>query len=297
MRARDLFAKYFTLVLTILVVAGCAPNNFSIRLAYSRLDNSIYSRLNEYATFDDDQRAWIQSTAIDYQRWHRKTELPEYADFFDKVATLLETNLPVEIDSVTFIFESLESYSRRSYSQSPFAHSVSFLGGITDSQVQQIASSFVEQNRLQLAHIKKHAELPDNQDRIDKLAKTFSRFGLSLNKDQRVIIDNGLKKYVGNREDRVYAWQAWEERFIRLLETRSQPGFEKLMQEHIDQYQLQMELRYPVRANRNRKTAIETVVLLLNSLDASQRAKLVTTLRDSSDVLIAMGSSKQTQIL
>ena len=297
MRAKDLFVNYFAFVIIVFVLAGCAPNNFSIRLAYSRLDNSIYSRLNEYATFNDDQRAWIQSAAIDYQRWHRKTELPEYADFFDKVAALLETDLPMEIDSVNFIFESLESFSRRSYSQSPFAHSVSFLSEISDSQVQQIASSFAEQNRQQIVHIQKHAELPDNQDRVDKTAKTFSRIGLSLNNDQRVIISSGLNKYVGNREDRVYAWQAWEERFIRLLETRNQPGFEKLMQEHIDQYQLQMDLRYPIRANKNRATAIETVVLLFNSLDASQRAKMVTTLRNSSQVLVAMGNSKQTHVL
>jgi hypothetical protein len=297
MRARKLFTRYFTIAVIVFVLTGCAPNSFSIRLAYSRLDNNLYSRLNEYATFDDEQRTWIRSAAIDYQKWHRKTELPEYAEFFGKVAALLETNLPVGIDSVISIFETLESFSRRSYSQSPFANSVSFLSKITDSQVQQIASSFAEQNRQQLAHIRKHAELPGNQDRVDKIAKTFSRFGLSLNQDQRAIVENGLNKYVGDREDRVYAWQVWEGEFIRLLETRHQPGFAELMQQHIDQYQLQMELRFPARAHRNRDTAIETVVLLLNSLDATQRTSLANTLRDSSKILIAMGNSKQTEIL
>jgi hypothetical protein len=297
MKARELIAKFFAFAISVIVLAGCAPNNFSIRLAYSRLDNSIYSRLNDYATFDDAQRTWIRSAASDYQRWHRKTELPEYAAFFGDVASLLETNLPVDIDSVKIIFETLELFSRRSYSQSPFAHSVSFLSNITDSQVQQIASSFAEQNRQQIAHIRKHDEQPGNQDRVDKITKTLSRFNLTLNKDQKSIIKNGLNKYAGDRKDRVYAWQKWEAEFIRLLETRNQPGFEELMQEHIDQYQLQMELRYPARANRNRKTAIETVLLLLNSLDAAQRETLISTLRNSSKILIAMGNSKQTQIL
>ncbi len=297
MIAKASFGQNIAIVCFTIVISACAPNNLSIRLAYSRLDNSIHKSFNEYATFDDEQRAWIRSAASEYQKWHRKSELPQYAILFNETASMLETTQPASNNDVARIFHSLESFSRRSFVRSPFSHSVPFLGKLTDEQVHQIDSSFAKQNERQLDHIRKHSVLSDNSERIDNMVRTLSRIGLKLNSDQRSISDRGLKQYVGNREDRVFAWQIWQDEFIRLLGIRNQPGVEALMQKHINQYQLQMELRYPERSTKNREIAIATIAQLLNSLTGIQREKLVSTLRDSSTVLVAMAASKQTELL
>ena len=91
MKSCSIYTKTLVLLLVAVVVAGCAPNNFTIRLAYSRLDNNIYKRLNQYATFDQQQRAWIESSALDYQVWYRQSELPGYARLFDEVANMIES--------------------------------------------------------------------------------------------------------------------------------------------------------------------------------------------------------------
>jgi hypothetical protein len=95
----------------------------------------------------------------------------------------------------------------------------------------------------------------------------------------------------------VTAWQNWQATFIQILETRNQPGFDAVMQGHIDRYQRQMEIQYPQRSVKNRKTSMETIAELINSLDPEQRNDLAIALRSYSTILVAMAESSQTTLL
>ena len=296
MKSCSIYTKTLVFLLVAVMVAGCAPNNFTIRLAYSRLDNNIYKRLNQYATFDQQQRAWIESSALDYQVWHRQSELPGYARLFDEVANMIESGETMSVDDVDQVMQSLETFSQAGFSQSPFAHSIAFLKTLDDNQVDEINAHFVEQDKQTLEHLREHEDGGEN-DRTERITKTFSRIGLSLQDFQKDIIRNGLERYVGNREDRVTAWQNWQATFIQILETRNQPGFDPVMQGHIDQYQRQMEIQYPQRSAKNRMTSIETIAELINSLDPEQRSDFSIALRNYSTILVAMAESSQTTLL
>ena len=296
MKSCSNYTKTLVLLLVAVMVAGCAPNNFTIRLAYSRLDNNIYKRLNQYATFDQQQRAWIESSALDYQVWHRQSELPGYARLFDEVANMIESGETMNVDDVDQVMQSLETFSQAGFSRSPFAHSVAFLKTLDDNQVDEINAHFVEQDKQTLEHLREHEDGGEN-DRTERITKTFSRIGLSLQDFQKDIIRSGLERYVGNREDRVTAWQNWQATFIQILETRNQPGFDAVMQGHIDQYQRQMEIQYPQRSAKNRMTSMETIAELINSLDPEQRRDFSIALRNYSTILVAMAESSQTTLL
>jgi hypothetical protein len=69
------------------------------------------------------------------------------------------------------------------------------------------------------------------------------------------------------------------------------------MQGHIDLYQRQMEIQYPQRSVKNRKTSMETIAELINSLDPEQRNDLAIALRSYSTILVAMAESSQTTLL
>ncbi len=297
MHTRGSLSTYLALLFIAVVLAGCAPNNLSIRLAYSRLDNSISNSFNDYANFNEQQQAWIESAARDYQLWHRETELPGYARLFDHVAGLVEGGEPLDAGVVSGVFESLEEFSRRSYSHSPFAQSVPFLEALTDRQIEQIETRFAQQDEEQLEHIREHSAATGDDDRAARIAKNVSRIGLSLDQSQINIIKSGFDRYVGDREDRVTAWQTWQQQFTLLLAQRGQAGFSKSMQDHIDVYQLQMEIQYPERSAQNRATAIATITDLLNSLDDRQREDLATALRKYGNILVAMAESSQTTLL
>ena len=286
------------LVLAIVVVmASCAPNDLSIRLAYSRLDNVLYERLSSYADFDEDQLAWIEAESREYQLWHRQTELPEYADFFARVATMVESGELLTTNDVDVLLVELESFSSRGYRHSPFANSTAFLKQISDQQVLDIARYFENKNTEWLQHLQKHDNALGNDERIDRLQSTLDRIDLSLNLEQRQILDSGFDQYIGRREDRITAWKNWQRQFLAILEDRSSENFSVLMPAHLDAYRRQMKVQYPERSEKNRQIAVQTVTDLLNSLDKTQRFRLITTLRTSEEVLASMAVSKQTTLL
>lgn len=286
------------LVLAIIaMVASCAPNNLSIRLAYSRLDNVLYERLSSYANFNDDQLAWIEAESKAYQLWHRQTELPDYADYFSEIASLVESGELLTTKDVETLLVKLEYFSSRGYRHSPFANSTEFLQQVSDMQVLEMYRYFDKRNAQWLQHVQEQSNVLGNDERIDRLQAIFDRVGLSLNPQQRRILDKGFDRYAGQREDRIIAWTIWQKQFLIILEGRSSETFITRMQAHLDVYREQMKIQHPERSKKNKQIAIETVTDLLNSFTEIQRRQIVTTLRDSRDVLVSMAASKQTTLL
>jgi hypothetical protein len=289
--------KFLVLGTLVSAITGCSTNNLSIRFAYSRMDNNIARNFGEYADFDQAQQQWIRQSAREFQLWHRKNELPLYADLFLDLAQTVESGDKIDTESVQEIFAKLEELSNRSYKNSPFANSLPFLAGVSDEQVQQIAEAFDRQDQKQLERIREQESRPDNSDRIDKFDNNLDRIGLNLTSEQRMIVDEGMNRYVGSREDRVMVWQHWQLRFLDILRARDQTLFEDIMQKQIDEYRMQMELAYPERSAQNTRIAAQTVAALVNSMTADQRVELVARLRQASAVLYAMSTSKQIEII
>ena len=55
--------KFLVLGTLVFAITGCSTNNFSIRFAYSRMDNNIARNFGEYADFDQAQQRWIRHSA------------------------------------------------------------------------------------------------------------------------------------------------------------------------------------------------------------------------------------------
>ena len=283
--------------LIILSVVGCAQNNLTVRIAYSRLDNTIYKRLNEYAEFSPQQKEWIKRAAQDFQVQHRKTELPKYADYLDDLISRLQDNRSFSFDEVENVFEQLQQFSRNSYEISPFYNSVDFLQTLDDRQIRQVEDSFSKRNQQQLERIAERTSKGSIESRVETTSKNLSRAGLDLNAEQKQILAEGFGDYVGKREDRVAAWKEWQDGFVQLLDTRAENGFSQNMEKHLLQYQKQMELKFPQRTRENQVTAIKTAQRILNSLGDTQTQALVKQLSKYRDIFAAMSKSSQTRIL
>ena len=285
------------LLMTVILVSGCAPNNLSIRLAYSRLDDSIFKNINSYADFDKPQQSWIRTQSRNYQLWLRKDQLPIYSDLLDNLALDLVSEQPFSTDQVRLYFDQLSAFAVESFTHLPLSQSVELLKTLTDIQIREIESHMQEKNAKQIQIIKNQDDTGNNEDRIDRINKTISRIGLSFNQEQREIVDDGMQRYVGNRVDRIHAWEKWEMQFISLLETRENTDFSSRMKSHIATYQTQMEIQFPQRSRQNTETAIDTITALLNSLTDTQRTTIIQNLKKTSRIFMAMANSKQTTIL
>ncbi|HEY6611743.1 MAG TPA: DUF6279 family lipoprotein, partial [Pseudomonas sp.] len=73
------------LLLALLVLAACSR----MELVYRNLDWLIPWKLDDYLSLDAGQSVWLDARLDDHLRWHCRSELPRYLDWFDRQRGLL----------------------------------------------------------------------------------------------------------------------------------------------------------------------------------------------------------------
>jgi hypothetical protein len=75
-------------------LSGCS----AIRLAYGQADSLVFRWLDRYADFDGPQTLRVRSALDDWFAWHRRTELPGYADLLSRVeAEVMADTTPARV--------------------------------------------------------------------------------------------------------------------------------------------------------------------------------------------------------
>ncbi|MEM7194958.1 MAG: DUF6279 family lipoprotein [Pseudomonadota bacterium] len=288
-------AKSATFVVIIALLSACGNNTVSVRVLYSRLDNTIADNFLAYATFSDEQKAQIERSARAFQIWHRKTQLPRYSDYMDRLADRLDQDTVLTEPEISRVFDTLEAFSDDSFAKSPMADSSDFLISLSDDQVKEINQHFARRNANTLERIRT-AELEDS-DRAARTAKFLRRADIELSTAQIDMLKEGFEAYSGRRENRVTAWQYWQAEFIALLRQRNREEFALWVENHLSEYRSQMEIRFPEDSRRNRHTTIQTALRIVNSMTTAQKQKIAANLRKTSSIFRKMATSKQTGVI
>ncbi|GJI97386.1 hypothetical protein RugamoR57_41040 [Duganella caerulea] len=76
------------LVVLLAVLAGCS----SLRLAYNHGDTLLYWWLDAYVDLNSDQKTWVKRDIDELFRWHRKTQLHDYAQILQTAQRQLAGN-------------------------------------------------------------------------------------------------------------------------------------------------------------------------------------------------------------
>jgi len=69
---------------------------FAIRLGYNQGSSLAFRWLDGYAEFDDAQSLAVRTALDDWFAWHRRTQLPDYADLLAKAGVEMQGNLSAE---------------------------------------------------------------------------------------------------------------------------------------------------------------------------------------------------------
>lgn len=69
-----------------LLAAGCS----SLRLAYGNAETLLWWWLDGYADFRRDQKPQVRGAIGDWLAWHRRTQLPQYRDWLQQTARLMQ---------------------------------------------------------------------------------------------------------------------------------------------------------------------------------------------------------------
>ncbi|MDN3920159.1 DUF6279 family lipoprotein [Roseateles violae] len=80
------------ILLAALLLQACS----AVRLAYNNADSLLYWRLDNYLDFSSEQAPRVRAELRQYQQWHRREQLPRYAETLRRIAPQLQGPLAPE---------------------------------------------------------------------------------------------------------------------------------------------------------------------------------------------------------
>ena len=91
-----LTVKRTWLVALLLLLAALLPACTVVKVAYNQLDTLLYWRLDGYADFTREQAPRVQESLAQFHQWHRRTQLPAYAELLQRLRPKLAGSISPE---------------------------------------------------------------------------------------------------------------------------------------------------------------------------------------------------------
>ncbi|WP_237054992.1 DUF6279 family lipoprotein [Microbulbifer sediminum] len=255
----------------LLLLASCS----SIQFAYNQLDRWMRWQIDDYVDFSDEQELMLRQSLDQFHTWHRRTQLPRYADYLDELATRVESrdfgppDLPaVEAELTAF----WETASAQLYNLlMPLSATLS------REQVRELAENMREKREESLEKWQKSPEKVEKRRR-KRIRKQSERWLGSLREEQEQLIASWVHQVAYNPLLRDRQREKWQSAFIDLLWRRPE-GYQEQLRDLIDNPQQLWSPEYRLVQEMREQRARELGEQILATIDDKQRNHLTRELR------------------
>ncbi|OUS30152.1 hypothetical protein A9Q99_06645 [Gammaproteobacteria bacterium 45_16_T64] len=199
----------------VALIPACA-----VKLVYNQLDWLVPWYVSDYLDLNGKQDDFFEERLEDYLDWHRKSQLPEYSAFLDKVATDVADGLSEQ--EVRYLQNETERLA--GIMMERLAPDIADL--FADADDQQLTDLYVllekEGDRLRAknagASLRKLQE-----EQVEEVIDTIERWTGSLSDAQEDMVATWGGRYQPMGEDFYQAGTAWRAEFKGVLALRKQP--------------------------------------------------------------------------
>ena len=199
-------------------LCGCGS-----RFVYNRLDWLSHYYVANQVTLDGPQSRALQADLDGFFEWHRRSELPRYAQFLDRVAT--EATQPVSVAQLDAGRRQFDEFMRTSVAHAA-PDAARWLDGLRPEQVDELFASLAEKDRKARAE---NCEAPPAErreksahrfiDRVEEWTGNLSRPQRELIRMRYVALGRDDCEEIAARERSRLEFHALVDRY------RSTPGF------------------------------------------------------------------------
>lgn len=205
------------LIALVLLQSGCA-----VKFIYNQLDWLIPWYLDDYVSLDAQQEVLLEQRLQHYLDWHRKQQLPVYADFLQWIAQSSEDGLTLaELDHIQIQSEkfSAELFARLAPALQDLFSS------LDDQQVTELFNNFAEENKDYFEQYVETGEKKQRQKRAKDIRKFIQRWTGHLNDEQVKRIEQWSRQYLLMGKDFLQSRQAWQQQLQQILLRRKEPVY------------------------------------------------------------------------
>ena len=201
-------------VIALLLLSGCV-----VKLVYNQLDWLIPWYLDDYVTLDSQQQQLFDARLQEYLDWHRRHQLPVYAEFLDRVAD--DASDGFSASELEFMLSRFEVFSNELVARLPAAL-VDILVSLNDEQVAEMFDKFERDNRRYTRRYVERSEFHQRLKREEEIQRFIERWTGELDELQVEMIERWAKKYQLMGHDFIASRKSWQQRLARVLEQRQQ---------------------------------------------------------------------------
>lgn len=263
------------LLLLALLVGGC-----SVKFAYNNADRLLRWQVSEYVDLDREQKALLSARLDEFMTWHRRTQLPEYADQMYLWSQQLTDQ--VTPDQIAGIFEQMMLWGERMEDRGlPIAAEI--MAGLSDDQVARLAP------RLELSNVEIAepefgvTEEEAQQSWAREFEDAMERFTGRLDIRQRNYIQRRAGAYQPERVLWAEYRRRWQADLLSLLDQRHSDefaaAFSELSRAREDYYGEQ----YTRVSEENIELSREVAAYVLSNLSQRQSDRLQDSLTKLAD--------------
>jgi hypothetical protein len=204
------------LIALVMLLAGCT------KFIYNQLDWLIPWYLDDYVSLNSRQEVMFEERLKGYLDWHRKQQLPVYADFLDAIAKSVESGLGMpDLDKFQSHMEFLTDQL--------FIHLAPALldlfEDLDDAQVEELMHNLARENEEYREEYVHTAEKNQRNRRFMKLQKFIERWVGELEEHQLGMLETWSQQYRMMGAEFIHARQVWQKRLHEILKRRREHDF------------------------------------------------------------------------
>lgn len=229
---------------------------------------SSFERLTE---FTEVQTAEFDQIADNFHFWHRKSELPVYAELLSNIQKSIRARKATSREDVAQWLKQSETFTRSFRACHPINFSNNIIRTLTD---EQLAAIKVKRSMRQQERRKRYFdETPDQRvkRRGDTILKWIGRTGLQLNDKQQAMLRETLASQISLRTQFFTLSTDWNIRLYAILDDRDSPELEARMETHLDELWHLLERAHPDEWKQNRDLWTDFALRLIKSFSGEQR--------------------------
>ena len=256
-----------------LMLSGCA-----VRFVYNQLDWLVPWYLDDYMQLEGPQKTLFKQRLDTYLAWHRKEQLPLYADFLDQVAGRAEKGM--SHDDIAHIQARTEQLAQVMIDRLK-PDMMELFAMANDEQVASLFHKFEEDNAKYLKENVKVSPRKQRRQRQQEVINYTERWTGSLDEKQRKLIADWSRRFELMQQEVFDTRLLWQQEFKRILALRAdRPAYEQAFTQLLDNPGFGQSDELKRKLAVNQALLVDLYLELEQSLSKDQRASMVKKLKD-----------------
>jgi len=254
-----------------LLASSCSNSKMVLSPLYNRVDDQIRDEFNKLGDFEDWQKERFEERLQTFHYWHRRDELPRYAELIAEVGETITRKRSVTPAHAARWANSIEQMVHKVQSCYPAHYSIDLMKTLKPAQIAFIERRFAREQRKNRAKYSAKTRDERMTDRVKQIGRWANLAGFRLTREQRKLIRAHMDETKSLHESYYVLTGLWNQELFKKLRNTNSPQYTQRVSRHLQSLYSLMDRHHSETLEYNRDVWRRFIVAFDQSLSADQR--------------------------